>query len=242
MGRISPTDLPQPIYPSDRGASLPRLPPGGGVNGRASLSAPVVVPPSGSAAAPSPAGSAPSSGGPRRPVVWVVAAAATAVVVVVVAAVVALAGGRSDVPPTTAPAATGGGAGGTATGGSAQTSSAVNKLVSGVQLTNSEYRCVYDGVEARSGLAADIDSGSYDTTAAADVIAGCVSPGVIADLVGVALEGSGVAPVLADCVRTELASMSEASLAVTVKALLDGDSNEFSTVLATEASFCFQSS
>lgn len=174
-------------------------------------------------------------------VIWIVAAV-VAVIAVVVVAVVAVTGAEPEPPPTTDPNTTGGVAGGNTGGSSAQTSSAVNKLVSGVQLSNSEYRCVYNGIDATAGLAADIESGAYDTAAAADVIAGCVSAQVIADVVSVTLETSGVDTAMAECIRTELASMTEASLATTVKAVLDYDSDEFAEVLATEASYCFQSS
>lgn len=215
MGRISPTDLPQPIYPS---ATVP--------TSAVAASTPSTIP----ATPVRPRGRSTS-----RAAIW--AGAAIAVVAAVVVAVVALTSGRSGPGPGPSPSTTNPPGGGHAP---ADTDVAVDKLVGGVQLTNAEYRCVHDGIDARSGLAAGIESGSYDTSAAADVIAGCVSAQVVADLVGAALESSGVATPIADCVRTELASMSDASLAVTVETLLDGDADRFSSVLATEASFCFQ--
>lgn len=238
MTRIAPTDLPQPIYPTERRSAVP---PAGAANHAPSLvdvhggttSACYPVATAVAAAAPAPG---PVRGGGRRMVIWIVAAVA-AVVAALAVAVVALTGGKAGPPPPSQPPPT------APTGeSSAQTSSAVNTLVSGVPLTNSEYRCVYDGIDARSGLAADIESGSFDTAAAADVIAGCVSAEVIADLVGTALEALGIDSVTTECIRTELAVMSESSLAATVKAMLDSDADEFSTVVATEAAYCFQSS
>lgn len=199
MGRISPSDLPQPIYPSG--------------------------PPAGT---PTPAAPAtrPMSRIPRA-AIW--GGVGVMALIAVVAAVVLSTGGKPGPQP--GPAHT-----------AADTSNAVNSLVGGVSLTNGEHGCLYDALDKDPGLVAAVNSGSYDTARAADVIAGCVSPQTVADLLDVAFQSAGVDAVTSDCIRTELGDMSKASLAATVKALLDGDSNQLAKVLSTEATYCFQSS
>lgn len=245
MSRIAPTDLPQPVYPS---ATATVLPPTGTPVGAAAPVAtfatqplPEVVPAAVSAAVPTPPPASPPSRGSHRIVVWVAVAALAVVVVVGAVVAVALAGGKAEPPPPPSPPPSTPAAG-SVEAASAQTSSAVNTLLSGVPLSNSEYRCVYNGIEATAGLAADIEAGTYDTAAAADVIAGCVSTEVITDLAVSVFEASGLDTATADCMRTELAAMSESSLAKTVQAMLEADSEGFTTVLATEAAYCFQSS
>lgn len=214
MSRISPADLPQPVYPSGR-APVP-----------AGIAAPVAPP-------PSPA----NRTRPRVPkaAIWGGAGVAAAIAAVVLGLV--LTGGKpANGPgpqpgPQTGPAHT-----------AADTSNAVDKLVGGVQLTNGEHSCLYNDLDKRPELVAAVNAGGFDTTEAADVIAGCVSPQTVADLLDVAFQSAGVDAVISACIRSELGGMSESSLASTVKALLDGDSNQLAEVLSSEAAYCFRSS
>lgn len=222
MSRISPTDLPQPIYPA---ATVPGgLPP---APGPATVELPAA--PTAHASVVPPRRSIPKAA------IWIGAG-----IVAVVAAVVAVVlittrgpGGGPPPPPTAAP----GNAGAAHT--SAATSSAVNDLVAGVQLTNAEYSCLYDDLDGRPELVAAINKGSFDTGQAADAIAGCVSAQTVADLLDVAFQSAGLDSVTAECIRTALGAMDQESLSSTVKALLDGDSTQLGKVLAGEAAYCF---
>lgn len=235
MARIPPEQLPQPIYPQPAGQPAAGQP-AAGQPPPSPAPAPAPAP---AAGAPAPVPGMPAAGGPKkRPrtaLIAGIAGAAVVVIAVVVVLVLTLGGEKKAGPSSTA--ASQPNTSSSNSGGSGNAKAAASLMLGEVSMPPSESQCVVDAFEQDSALADAVVANTANTQEVADLLAGCVSSGTVADAIAKGLTGQYPADSI-ECLRSNLALLDQATLSQLLAAYMGGDLQSAQSIVSYAAAGC----